>query len=77
MIIKVSKCSCGKEGKFKREGICSACYKEDTRVYDPDKQKKYFDKWYATQKVNGYPSYNWKLRNEKQARAKITTFTPE
>ena len=67
-IRKITECSCGKVGRFKVENICAACKKEDNRVYNPDKQKEYFDRWYHSQQINGYPSYNWKKRNEQAKR---------
>lgn len=63
---EITECGCGKVGRFKTPQLCSACKKEEDRVYNPDKQKEYFDRWYANQKINGYPSYNWKLRNAKK-----------
>ena len=58
-------CACGKSGRFKRPGLCAWCAKEETRVYDPVKQKAYFDKWYAAQRAAGYPAYDWAERNAR------------
>jgi hypothetical protein len=64
----ITECACGKIGRFKTPNLCAACKKEENRVYNPEKQKEYFDRWYANQKVNGYPSFDWAKRNAKKER---------
>lgn len=74
---QITECACGKLGRFKTTGICSACKKAEDRVYDPDKQKEYFDRWYTKQRVDGYPSYNWKTRNAKKERPTNSAISPQ
>lgn len=73
----VTECACGKLGRFKTPNLCSACKKEENRVYNPDKQKEYFDRWYDKQRVDGYPSYNWKLRNARKEKPETSAISSE